>query len=214
MTHRSATVDRIVDGGVIAVLRRVTDETLEPIATALAAGGITAIEVTADTDDVTRKIDRLRGVLDDQTAVGAGTVLDAGTASAVRRSGAEFVVTPTLSPAVIEAANRDGILVVPGVMTPSEVQRALELGTEVVKLFPAATVGPSHVAAIHGPISQVDIIPTGGVTLENAADFIEAGAIAIGAGGSLVTDDILGTEDWDALEERAAAFVDAVSGTR
>ena len=215
MTDRRTTVDRIVDGGVIAVLRGVSDETLEPIATAIADGGITAIEVTADTADVTGKIDRLSTHVGDRDAlIGAGTILDAATASAVSRAGAEFIVTPTLSAPVMETANREGLPVVPGIMTPTEAQQALELGTDVVKLFPAQTVGPGHIGAIQGPLAQVDVIPTGGVTLENAASYIEAGGIAVGVGSALVTDDILATEDWQALEDRSAAFVEAVETAR
>ena len=215
MTDRPRTVDRIVDGGVIAVLRGVSDETLEPIATAIADGGITAVEVTADTPGVTEKIDRLSTILADREAViGAGTILDAATASAVSRAGAEFIVTPTLSAPVMETANREGLPVAPGIMTPTEAQQALELGTDVVKLFPAQTVGPGHIGAIHGPLSQVDVIPTGGITLENAASYIEAGAIAVGVGSALVMDDILAAEDWQGLEERAAAFVETVESAR
>lgn len=215
MSTRSETVARIVDGGVIAVLRGVTDDTLAPIATALADGGVTAVEVTADTPDVTGKIERLGAVLGDRDAiVGAGTVLDAATARAVRLAGADFIVTPTLHESVIETANRDAVPVIPGIMTPTEAQRALEAGTDVVKLFPANTVGPGHIAAIHGPLPQVDIIPTGGVTLDNAGEFIEAGAVAVGVGSALVTDDILATEDWSALENRAAEFVAEVDAAR
>lgn len=215
MTNRSATIDRIVDGGVIAVLRGITDDTLEPVATALADGGVTAVEVTADTKNVTGKIARLADVLEDSDAVvGAGTVLDPPTASAAHLAGAEFIVTPTLAEEVIETGNRAGVPVIPGIMTPTEAQRALEAGTDVVKLFPAKTVGPDHIGAIHGPLSQVDIIPTGGVTMENAGEYVEAGAVAVGAGSALVTDEILDREDWAALEARAASFVAAVEAPR
>ncbi len=215
MTSRSETLERILEGGVVAVLRGVTDETLEPIATALADGGITAVEVTADTDDVLGKIERLAAVLANRpTVVGAGTVLDAPTARATLLAGADFIVTPTLSEPVIETANREAAPVIPGVMTPTEVQRALEAGTDVVKLFPASTVGPGHLSAIHGPLEQVSIIPTGGVDLENAADFIDAGSVGVGVGSSLVTDEILADSDWDALEARASDFVAAVANAR
>ena len=215
MTERTRILSRIESGGVIAVLRGVTDETLEPIATALADGGITAVEVTADTPGVIEKIERLAAAMANRSvAVGAGTVLDEATARNVLLAGAEFIVTPTLSAGVIETANRDGVPVIPGIMTPSEAQRAMEAGADAVKLFPANTVGPGHISAIHGPLSQIDIIPTGGIDLENTATYIDAGAFAVGTGSALVTDEILVEKDWDALETRAADFVAAVETAR
>ena len=207
--------NRIIEGGVVAVLRGVTDDTLVPIATALEEGGITAIEVTANTPGVVSKIDRLSDVLADTDAVvGAGTVLDAATARSVLLAGAEFIVTPTLKKDVIETANRDGIPVVPGIMTPTEAQRALEAGADAVKLFPAKSVGPGHIGAIHGPLPQVTIIPTGGVSLDNADENISAGAAAVGIGSALTTDEILEAEDWDGLSQRAAQLVDTVHSAR
>lgn len=215
MTARTETLATIESGGVVAVLRGVTDETLEPIATSLAAGGITAIEVTADTPGVATKLGRLAATLDDEEAVvGAGTVLDGETARTVLLAGAEFIVTPTLSSDVIEVANRYGVPVVPGIMTPTEAQRAMEAGADAVKLFPASSVGPGHIGAIHGPLDQVPIIPTGGVSLENAAAYIEGGAIAVGTGSALITDDILAAEDWEGLEARAERFVATVEDAR
>ena len=215
MSTTEAPFDRIIDGGVIAVLRGVTDETLAPIATALADGGITAIEVTANTPGVISKIERLSDLLADTDAVvGAGTVLDAATTRSVLLAGAEFVVTPTLKEDVIETANRDGIPVVPGIMTPTEAQQALEAGADAVKLFPAKSVGPGHISAIHGPLPQVTIIPTGGISLENADAYISAGAAAVGIGSVLITDEILEAKDWEGLTRRAEQLVDTVESAR
>lgn len=215
MSERRDTFSRIEEGGVIAVLRSVADDTLEPIARAIVAGGITAVEVTADTPDVTGKIRRLRDVIDETTAVvGAGTVLDAPTARDVHLAGAQFLVTPTVSNDVIQTANRYGLPVIPGIMTPTEAQEALEAGADAVKLFPAATVGPDHIGAIHGPLGQIPIVPTGGIDLENATAYMNAGAVAVGTGSALLTDEILKTRDWDALEDRASEFVEAVNEGR
>ncbi len=214
MTDRTETLDRIESGGVIAVLRGVEPDHVAPIATALADGGITAIEVTADTPGVAGLVESLDAAVGERAVIGAGTVLDAATARTVLLAGAEFVVTPTLAEPVIETANRYGVPVVPGIMTPSEAQRAIEAGADAVKLFPAKTVGPDHLRAIRGPLTQVPIIPTGGISLENAADYVEAGAIGVGVGGALLDDELIAAEDWAGVEERAAAFVETVANAR
>ncbi len=206
---------KVAEGGVVAVMRGVTDETLPHIGDALVTGGITAMEVTADTDGATEKIrtiaDRYAG---EEVLVGAGTVLDAETARHTLLAGAQFIVTPTLDEGVVRMANRYGVPVVPGVLTPTEALKAYETGADAVKVFPASSVGPGHVSSIHGPLEQIPIIPTGGVDLDNAADYIDAGAIAVGVGSALITDDIVEEHDWEALESRAAALVDTVQQAR
>lgn len=214
MTDRTETLDRIESGGVIAVLRGVEADHLDPIATALVDGGISAIEVTADTPGVADLVASLDDAVGEEAVIGAGTVLDAATARTVLLAGAEFVVTPTLAEPVIETANRYGAPVVPGIMTPTEAQRAIEAGADAVKLFPAKTVGPEHLRAIRGPLAQVPIIPTGGVNLDNAGDYVAAGAIGVGVGGALLDDELIADEDWPGLEARAAAFVDTVADAR
>ena len=214
MTDRTTTLARIEQGGVIAVLRGVEPAHVEPIATALVDGGITAIEVTADTPGVADLVSTLDTVVDGAAAIGAGTVLDAATARTVLLAGAEFIVTPTLDVGVIETANRYGVPVVPGIMTPTEAQRAMEAGADAVKLFPAATVGPNHLRAINGPLEQIPIVPTGGIDLDNAADYIAAGAIGVGVGGALLDADLIGAEDWASLAERARDFVEVVETAR
>ncbi|WP_331235973.1 bifunctional 4-hydroxy-2-oxoglutarate aldolase/2-dehydro-3-deoxy-phosphogluconate aldolase [Natronorarus salvus] len=214
MSEQTNGLERIVDGGVVAVLRGVTEETVVEIARALAEGGVTAVEVTADTPGAMRMIEELSTELPEWTAVGVGTVLDSETARAASLAGAEFVITPTLDPEVIETANRYGLVVMPGVFTPTEALRAYEAGADAVKLFPASSVGPGHIESIHGPLGQIPIIPTGGVDLENATEYVEAGALAVGTGSALVSDSIVDREDWDALTERAREFVGTVEAAR
>jgi 2-dehydro-3-deoxyphosphogluconate aldolase / (4S)-4-hydroxy-2-oxoglutarate aldolase len=214
MSDHGASLERIVDGGVVAVLRGVTEGTVHEIAGALADGGVTAVEVTADTPGAMRMIEELSTSLPRETAVGVGTVLDSETARAASLAGAEFVITPTLDREVIETANRYGQIVMPGIFTPTEALRAYEAGADAVKLFPASSVGPGHIKSIHGPLGQIPIVPTGGVDLENAAEYIEAGALAVGAGSALVSDEIVEREDWDALTERAREFVGTVEAAR
>ena len=214
MTDHGASLERIVEGGVVAVLRGVTEETVTEIAGALAAGGVTAVEVTAETPGAMRMIEELSTTLPDGTAVGVGTVLDSETARAASLAGAEFVVTPTLDLGVVETANRYGLVVMPGIFTPTEAIRAYEAGADAVKLFPASSVGPGHIGSIHGPLGQIPIVPTGGVDLENAAEYIEAGALAVGTGSALVSDELVEREDWDGLTERAREFVETVGAAR
>ena len=214
MTDHGASLERIVEGGVVAVLRGVTEGTVTEIAGALAAGGVTAVEVTAETPGAMRMIEELSTTLPDGTAVGVGTVLDSETARAASLAGAEFVVTPTLDLGVVETANRYGLVVMPGIFTPTEAIRAYEAGADAVKLFPASSVGPGHIGSIHGPLGQIPIVPTGGVDLENAAEYIEAGALAVGTGSALVSDELVEREDWDGLTERAREFVETVGAAR
>ena len=215
MNERIATLETIERGGVIAVLRGVSAETLEEIATALVDGGITAVEVTANTSGVSEKIETLADIFaDEDVVVGAGTVLDGPTARTVHLAGAEFIVTPTLNEDVIRVSNRYGVPVVPGVFTPSEALEASELGADAVKLFPASSVGPAHISAINGPLPQIDIIPTGGINQENTGAYIEAGATAVGAGSSLVPDEAVRNHDWERIERRAKAFVHEVENAR
>ena len=209
------TLSRIVDGGVVAVLRGVEADQLIGIAEALREGGVTAIEVTADTPDVATLIRDVTGSFaDDEVAVGTGTVLDAETARTTLMAGAEFVVSPSLHEDVIETCNRYGAVSAPGVMTPTEAVRGYEAGADFVKVFPASTVGPGHLSALTGPLGQIPLMPTGGVDLDNAGAFVEAGAVAVGAGGALVDYDAAARGDYDAITETARAFTETVEEAR
>ncbi|GAB3417504.1 bifunctional 4-hydroxy-2-oxoglutarate aldolase/2-dehydro-3-deoxy-phosphogluconate aldolase [Haloparvum alkalitolerans] len=209
------TLQRIEDSGVVAVLRGVPADQLIDIADALREGGVTAIEVTADTPGVVDLIDEVSSSFaDGETTIGAGTVIDAETARNVQLAGAEFVVSPSLHEDVIETCNRYGTVVAPGVMTPTEAITAYEAGADFVKVFPAATVGPGHVSAIKGPLSQIPIMPTGGVGLDNAGEFVDAGAFAVGAGSALVDYDAAERGDFASITETARQFTETVAEHR
>lgn len=206
---------RLVDSGVVAVLRGIDEEQIVPAARAIYEGGVAGIEITADGTRAIEKIAAVDRELEGTDAVvGAGTVLDAPTARAAIDAGATFVVSPGTSREVIEVCNRQNVLSAPGVMTPTEAITAMEAGADVLKLFPASTVGPSHIGALRGPLGDVDVIPTGGISTENAADYLEAGAVAVGAGSALVDYDAIDAGDYDAVRESAAAFVDVVEAAR
>lgn len=209
-----ATLDRIAESGVIAVLRGVDADRAVETARALARGGVGAVEVTLDATDAVETLAAVRAALPDETLVGAGTVMDAAAASRAVGAGAEFVVAPHVDAAVVETANRYGVAAMPGAMTPTEAVRAAEAGADAVKVFPAATVGPAHLRRLRGPLPQIPLVPTGGVDADNVGDFLAAGATAVGAGGALVDDAAVAAGDWDAVEARASEFVDAVADAR
>lgn len=202
------------ESGVVAVMRGAEPETVVDTAEALVAGGVTALEVTADTAGATKMIATLSEELGDDALVGAGTVLDSETARAAIAAGAAFVVSPSFDEGVVETCNRYGVLCAPGVMTPTEAVEAYEAGAEVVKVFPAKTVGPDHVAALKGPLGQLEIMPTGGVSPDNAGDYIEAGAVCVGAGSALVDRELVEAGEFDAITERAESFRAVIEDAR
>lgn len=206
-------VDQIRDGGVIAILRGVDIESAIDVADAVVNGGVTALEVTADTTNVAETIDVLSDRFND-ILVGAGTILDAETARTVQLAGAEFLVTPTVDGGVIETANRYGTPVATGAFTPTEVLCAYEAGADFVKVFPAKTGGPDHVAALGGPLPQIPLVPTGGVGPENAGKYVEPGAVAVGVGSAIVDVDAVTNEEYETITENARRTVDAVAGAR
>ncbi|SMO34334.1 bifunctional 4-hydroxy-2-oxoglutarate aldolase/2-dehydro-3-deoxy-phosphogluconate aldolase [Halorubrum cibi] len=209
------TLTGIVDSGVVAVLRGVPADELIAIAEALREGGVTAVEITADTPDVADLLRDVTGSFgDDELVIGTGTVLDSETARTTLMAGAEFVVSPSLHEDVIETCNRYGAVSAPGVMTPTEAVRGYEAGADFVKVFPAKTVGPDHVGAMKGPLGQIPMMPTGGVGPDNAADFIDAGAFAVGAGGALVDYDAAARGDYEAITETAREFTRIVEDAR
>lgn len=205
--------EQITDGGVIAILRGVTEESAVDVTKAVVDGGVTAVEITADTPNVTRIVDTVSDVFE-SVLVGAGTVLDEETARAVQLAGAEFVVTPTVDRGVIETCNRYGTPVVAGAFTPTEALRAYEAGAEFVKIFPAKTGGPEHVAAINGPLSQIPLVPTGGVGPSNAGAYVEAGAIAVGVGSGIVSEDAVARGEYKTIADNARRTVEAIESVR
>jgi len=150
----------------------------------------------------------------DEVLIGVGTVLDAETARAAILAGAEFVVAPSFDPRVIEMSHRYDKPVVPGCFTPTEIVNAWSAGADLVKLFPATAVGPQYIKDIRGPLPQVRIVPTGGVDLTNAGDFIKAGAVALAVGSAMVDKQAVADERFEVVTETARKFVEAVNDAR
>jgi 2-dehydro-3-deoxyphosphogluconate aldolase/(4S)-4-hydroxy-2-oxoglutarate aldolase len=210
---RTDRLDRITEAGVIAILRGVGRDDAVAVADAVVDAGVTALEVTADTPNAMSSIEAIADRVDD-ALVGAGTVLDAETARAAQLAGAEFLVTPTVNRDVIRTANRYGTPIAVGAYTPTEALDAFEAGADLVKVFPAKTGGPDHVAAIGGPLPQVPLVPTGGVGAGNAGDYVDAGAVAVGVGSSIVDDEAIADGDFDAIRSNARAVIEAVAAAR
>ena len=206
--------DRMVDCGVIAVLRTDSPGQLVSAANALAEGGIVSVEVTMTTPGALDVVREAVKELKENAIIGVGSVLDAQTARAAILAGAEFVVSPILDPDMILLVNRYGKVSIPGAFTPTEILEAWEAGADAVKIFPASLGGPDYLKAIKGPLPQVKLVPTGGVTLENAGDFIKAGAEMIAAGGNLAPPKEIKLGQFDAITGRARKYVEAVAAAR
>jgi 2-dehydro-3-deoxyphosphogluconate aldolase/(4S)-4-hydroxy-2-oxoglutarate aldolase len=208
-------VQQISNEGVVAVLRGETPEEVVAMAEQAIAGGIKIIEVTMTVPFALRAIEELakRYSSTAQDAakyaiIGVGTALDPETARAAILSGAEFVVGPSLNPATVALCNRYRVPVMPGCMTIQEIQTALELGVDIVKLFPGNLYSPAMIKAIKAPLPQANIMPTGGVSLSNLAEWIQAGAIAVGIGSDL-TSEAVKTGDFGLVAKKAAQYMEA-----
>lgn len=213
--EKAVVQQRLADSGVVAVLRSIPEDVIVEVANAIHAGGVTALEVTADAERPAEMIAAIDEDLEGTDAlVGAGTVMDAETAREAIDAGAEFVLAPNFEPEVVAACNEAEVVCVPGIMTPTEAVDAMNAGADVLKVFPAATVGPGHISALRGPLGDIPLMPTGGVSAENAAAFFDAGAMAVGAGSALVDYEAIENGDMDAVRERAAEFVRAVETAR
>ncbi len=211
---KDATLKRMIDSGVVAVLRAPDGEVLIDVAEALLAGGVVAIEVTFTVPGAHRVIERVADRLGDKILLGAGTVLDPETARVALLAGAEFVVSPTVNLDVIRLCQRYDKAVMPGALTPTEVLTAWEAGADIVKVFPSDLTGAKYLKALHGPLPQVRLMPTGGVNLDTAADFLRAGACALGIGGSLVESKAVAAGDMARIESLAKQYVAIVQKTR
>lgn len=211
---RSFPLQRVLDSGIVAIIRAPSGELLVDVAEALLEGGIDVIEVTFTVPGVLDIISRVRDALGDRILLGAGTVLDTESARAAMLAGAEFIVTPTVNRDVIELCNRYDKVIMPGGFTPTEVLTAWEAGADIVKVFPAEIGGPNHLKALKGPFPQIRLLPTGGVNLNTLADFVKAGACAVGLGSALVEKDALAQGDLDRIRELAKQYVDCMNAAR
>lgn len=214
MTGRGQILQAAIDTGIVAVIRTSGSEELINVARALKAGGVTVMEVTMTTPGALDAIRDISRQLAGEVVIGAGTVLDTETTRAAFLAGAEFIVSPVLRPEIIEMCHRYDKVVIPGAFTPTEIFTAWEHGADAVKVFPATALGPQYFRDIRGPLPQIRLTPTGGVSLETAGEFIKAGAAFLGVGGNLVDKKVIAEKRWDTLTETAARYIDAVRKAR
>ncbi len=207
--NKTAVIKQIRDIGVIPVVRATTaDEAMRTI-DAIREGGISVLEITMTVPGAIKVIEEVANRFGNEAVVGAGTVLDPEIAEACISSGAQFVVSPALNLETIACCRRHEITVMPGALTPTEVVQAWNAGADFVKVFPAGAVGgPSYLKSLKAPLPQIELVPTGGVSLKTAADFIKAGAAALGVGADLVAGES------SAITERAKQFVEIVRQAR
>ena len=211
---RPQQLQRVLDAGIVAVVRAPDPAGLVEVIRALAAGGVTVAEVTLTVPNALDVVREAKKALGDAVLLGAGTVLDPETCRAALLAGAEFIVSPTLNLDVIRVCRRYDRLVMPGAFTPTEVMAAWEAGADIVKVFPAEVVGPAFFRAMRGPLPQVRLMPTGGVDLNTAADFLQAGACCLGIGSQLVDPKLVAARAFDQLRDLAARYVEVVRRAR
>lgn len=205
------TLQRMMEHKLVAVIRGAKGEEILSIARALHEGGVHILEVTADTPQVNEWIQKINEEFGDQLIVGAGTVLDAETARAAVMAGARFIFSPTVDIETIQLTKRYGVVSIPGALTPTEILTAYEHGADMIKIFPAGTVGPNYIKDLHGPLPHIPLMPTGGVDLSNVREYFEKGAVAAGLGSALVnTKQVVNEESLKAITEKAQQFVESI----
>ena len=210
---KQTVIQKIKDAGIVAVVRAENGESAKKISDACLEGGVPAIELTFTVPGAHRVIEELAAEYKNgEMILGAGTVLDAETARIAILSGAQYIVSPYYDEATVRLCNRYAIPCMPGVMTIKDVVAALEMGVDIIKLFPGDAFGPGMVKAIKGPIPQANIMPTGGVDVNNVAQWIKAGVVAVGAGSSLTQG--AKTGDYKAITETGKQFVENIKNAR
>ena len=211
---RHETVRRIEQLGIVAVIRLRDPGKLRGVVDAIMAGGVRALEVTMTVPGAVDLIRGLAPTLPDGFLLGAGTVVDARTARAVIEAGAQFVISPVFRREVIQACHDGGVPAAPGCFTPTEILDAHDFGADIVKVFPATALGPQYIKDVRAPLPQVKLMPTGGVTPDNAGDWIRAGAVAVAAGSSLLDLAAIESGRFDVITANARKFVESVAAAR
>lgn len=207
-----STLEKIKQAKIIPVIRKTDEDNILAICEALARGGIQAVEITAETPNASKLIKLVKQEHGERLIVGAGTVLDPETARQMISAGAEFIVAPTLKVETIQLSARYGIPCIPGAYTPTEMVTAYEAGAPMIKVFPANTLGPGYIKNIHGPLPQLSLMATGGITFDNMMEYFNHGAEVVGIGSQLVNVNELNKEaDFHSLEQRAKDFTQRVS---
>lgn len=212
--NKSETLQKIREVGLLAVIRGPSKElTLEMVA-ALIAGGVTGIEITYTTPNAAEVVAALAQRFGDEIVLGMGTLIEPAQAAEAAQAGAQFLVSPHTEPALAQAMVATGLPVMMGALTPTEVMASRQLGSDVVKLFPGSLGGPEYMKALKGPFPNVPMMPTGGVDIDNIADWFAAGAVAVGAGSQLCPKSLAAAGKFDEITAIARSFATAVAEAR
>jgi len=214
MRSRSDVIAKLIDPGLIAVVRTNNAGQVPLVAEALLAGGIIAVEVTMTVPNALEAIRQCVARFGNEAVVGVGTILNAEQTRAAIAAGAEFVVSPITRAEIVAAAHAADRPVMLGAYTPTEAQAAHEAGADFIKLFPADKLGPAYVKALRAPLPHLRIVPTGGVDLQTAPEFLKAGCVALGVGSSLLSAEILRNNNWPELTRLAKVFVEAARSSK
>ncbi|NLK22275.1 MAG: bifunctional 2-keto-4-hydroxyglutarate aldolase/2-keto-3-deoxy-6-phosphogluconate aldolase [Epulopiscium sp.] len=213
MISKIETLNKIINVGIVAVVRAENNEQAEKIAKACIEGGIPAIEITFTVPDAHKVIESLKSTFTkEELIIGAGTVLDSETARVAILSGAEYIVSPGFDMDSAKLCNRYQIPYMPGCMTITEMIRAMEAGADIIKVFPGSAYGPDIIKAIKGPLPQAVLMPTGGVSLDNVDQWIKNGCIAVGVGGELTSG--AKTGNYELITETARKFIEKIKEAR
>jgi 2-dehydro-3-deoxyphosphogluconate aldolase/(4S)-4-hydroxy-2-oxoglutarate aldolase len=212
--EKKQVLDRITECGIVAIVRGQSDELILKAIEAALAGGINVIEVTFTVPNALRIIEKLAGHLSSDVVLGAGTVLSPDKAASAVDAGAQFIVSPNTDVSVIEAAKSRGVPVCPGALTPTEVVTAWQAGADVIKIFPANVMGPKYLKDLHGPLPDVPFMPTGGVNLTTAREYLENGAVALGVGGDLINKKLMDEGNFAEITNRARQFKQIINDFR
>lgn len=204
----------IIKNKIIAIIRADISEGLEKIVEILSVSGIKILEISFNTPGALKWIERLSNRYEDEVLIGAGTVIDSETAVSAISAGAKFIISPICKKDIIKTCLRYNIISVPGIFTPTEALTAYEAGADFIKLFPAGNLGPGYIKAIKAPLPQLQIIPVGGVNLNNARKFLDNGACAFAIGSSLVNKEAIRNKDYKLIKENAKKFIDCIKGDR
>lgn len=214
MEKKEENLKAILESGVIAVVRVKDAAEAINIAKAVEKGGIKAIEITMTVPNALKVIKEVVKSSGNRVIIGAGTVLDGKTAKATISAGAEFIVGPTLNLELIKVCKRYNKIAIPGAFTPTEIFSAWQKGADIVKVFPATVAGPKYFKDLRGPLPQIRLLPTGGVNLQNAGDFIKAGAVAIAVGGALIDKNAIAEERYELITQKAKQFIEVIKKAR
>lgn len=201
-------LNELTSSGIVAIVRKVDPNKVNQLVHSLIDGGISGIEITMDSEKALEKISELKDIYGNQATIGAGTVLNKKEAREAIGAGADFIFSPILDRELVEYTKQEGKIMIPGAFTPTEIYQGYLSGADAVKVFPSSVIGPKFIKDVKGPLSQIPLMPTGGVSLENMQSYFDVGCIAVGVGGSLIKHQLINEDKWEELESLARVFVD------